>query len=115
MLNHTKLLQSKVVQPKTKCYSLIWFIQNQTLHSNVVKSKPMCIVLCVNPPHKTYFQELVAENLIRANGLIFGHLNSATDNGIILMMPGLPASRSGTIVDHFFKEKTVIKSNVAKS
>ena len=65
--------------------------------------------------HKTYFQELVAENLIRANGLIFGHLNSATDNGIILMMPGLLVSRSGTIAGHFIKGRTVITSNVAMS
>ena len=49
ILNHMKLLQSNVVQPKTKCYSPIWFIQNQTLHSNVVHSKPMCIVLCLTP------------------------------------------------------------------
>ena len=65
--------------------------------------------------HKTYFQELVAENLIRANGLIFGHPNSAQENGIILMMPGLLVSRSGTIVDHFIKGRTVMTSNVAMS
>ena len=65
--------------------------------------------------YKTTFQELVAEHLIRAVGLMVGHLNSAQDNGIILMMPGLPVSRSGTIVGHCFKRKTITQSELAKS
>ena len=53
--------------------------------------------------HKTTFQELVAEHLIRAVGLMVGHLNSDQDDGIILMMPGLPVSRLEALVGHWVK------------
>ena len=46
------------------------------------------------------FQELVAEHIIRAVLVLVGYLNSDQDDGIILMMPGLPVSRSVTTVEH---------------
>ena len=75
VLNHMKLLQSNVVQSKTKCYSLIWFIQNLTLHSNVVQSKPMCIVSCVTPLYTVYdipsrVNIFLRHDIIRLHGCI---------------------------------------------
>ena len=50
--------------------------------------------------HRTTFQELVAEHFIQAVGLMHGHLNLDQDDGIILMMPGLPVSRLEALVGH---------------
>ena len=64
--------------------------------------------------HKTTFQELVAENFIQAVGLMDGHLNSDQENGIILMMPGLPASRLEARVGHCNRLKTAISFMLAQ-
>ena len=42
MLNHMKLLHCN-------SYSLMWFVQNQMVQSNVYQSKPMCIVWVCDP------------------------------------------------------------------
>ena len=62
--------------------------------------------------YKTTFQKLVAEHLIRAVGLMVGHLNSAQRYGIILMMPGLPVGGSGMIVGHCITGKIIITSKL---
>ena len=63
---------------------------------------------------KTTFQELVAEHFIQAVGLMDGHLNSDQENGIILMMPGLPASRLEARVGHWVRGKAIISSELAQ-
>ena len=54
-----EVLQSYVVQPKTKCYSLRWFVQNQMFQSTVYQSKPMYSLMFDLPIHslsRSYFQ-----------------------------------------------------------
>ena len=43
-----------------------------------------------------------------------GHLNSDQDNGIILMMPGLPVSRLEALVGHWVRRQTIIPSDLAQ-
>ena len=69
MLNHMKLLQSNVIQPNTKCYSLMWFISklnvtllcvstnDQMIHSNVVPPiHKLCFILYISYKLIHYFR-----------------------------------------------------------
>ena len=42
------------------------------------------------------------------------HLISDQDNGIILMMPGLPVSRLEALVGHWVRRQTIIPSDLAQ-